>query len=131
MDVQLAAPRTIFYAIRDSWFERLFKETSLFADALETWLYELPVYPAALWPDRFEEFVAEQESAGRILSSDSRQEIINYLDDWAASLRPAELTVVVNKVQELDSSWPERSEEARARTRAEYGLPGWYAAVLE
>jgi hypothetical protein len=130
MGMIFPAPRVFYDALRASWFEQMTAELTVFRDALETCLYELPKSPSTQWRERFDQFVADQKSAGRELTPEGQEEILAYLDDWLDSLKPTAQPASADNAKAA-GTWPALSEEDRQRTRATYGLPGWYAKPLE
>ena len=86
MDEYSAVLAKLLRLVFARWLERIEQKLQLFAEALDEWLHELFANPTIDWRDRFEQFLAEQEAAGYIVPPESRQELIAYLEHWAASI---------------------------------------------
>ncbi len=74
--------REFFRLLGRLWLERIDAELWKFAQALDGWLYDLAAHPTPHWRKNFEAFLAEQRTAGRELTPESRAELLAYLETW-------------------------------------------------
>ena len=86
MDEYSAVLAKVLRLVFAQWLERIQQKLQLFSAALDEWLHELFGNPTIDWRDRFEQFLAEQAAAGYFVAPESRRELIEYLEAWAASI---------------------------------------------
>ena len=106
MDEYSAVLAKLLRLVFARWLERIEQKLQLFAEALDEWLHELFANPTIDWRDRFEQFLAEQEAAGYIVPPESRQELVAYLEHWAASIGLQETVAGSQSVDEREQSTP-------------------------
>ena len=79
--------RKLFRLAGQIWFERVQAELWEFAEPFYAWLYNLFEHPYEGWDKSLDAFLAEQAAAGRVLSPESRQAVIDHIEAHLASLR--------------------------------------------
>ena len=79
--------RKLFRLAGQIWFERVQAEVWEFAEPFYAWLYNLFEHPYEGWDKSLDAFLAEQAAAGRVLSPESRQVVIDHIEAHLASLR--------------------------------------------
>ena len=75
-----------FRLVCELWLERVEAKLQIFAEALDAWLHDLFQHPKPDWRDRFDAFVSEQEAAGRTVMAESRQDLLDFLESWSATV---------------------------------------------
>ncbi len=75
-----------FRLVCQLWLERVEAKLQIFAEALDAWLHDLFQHPKPDWRERLDAFLSEQEAADRTVEPESRQELLAFLEGWAASV---------------------------------------------
>jgi hypothetical protein len=57
-----------------------------FAEALDRWLNELFEHPRPDWRESFHQLLSQQEAEGRVVEPKSRQELLDFLEDWSKTV---------------------------------------------
>jgi len=86
MDRYQAFLREVFQLAGEIYFRRVEAELWKFAEALDGWLHELFEHPRPDWRESLDELLAQQEAEGRTALPQGRQDLLDYLEGWAASV---------------------------------------------
>jgi hypothetical protein len=86
MDLYSPVLREFLRLVFELWFKRIEEELQLFAEALDQWLHDLFGQPTPDWRESFDQLLAEQEAEGRMVAPQSRQDLLDFLEGWAATV---------------------------------------------
>jgi hypothetical protein len=86
MDPYKAWLREVLQLAGEIYLRRVEAELWKFAEALDQWLHELFAHPRPDWRESFDQFLAQQEAEGRRIEPKSRQELLDFLEGWAARI---------------------------------------------
>lgn len=74
--------REFFRLLGRLWLARLDAELWQFAKALDQWLHSHFEHPTPKWRESFDSFLAKQSAAGRTITPESHDELLEFLAAW-------------------------------------------------
>jgi hypothetical protein len=78
--------REVLELAGEIFFRRVEAELWKFGEAMHDWFYGLLAHPNPHWRESLAEVLAQQEAEGRILLPESRQALIDHLEQWEATV---------------------------------------------
>jgi hypothetical protein len=104
--------------VLELWLERVERELWDFAEPFYAWLYDTLERPTPRWRESLDEFLAWQAAEGRAPTPESRQEIVAWLDSWAATIDWAAIERAAAPVPSPQSEKPLTADDSHIQPAA-------------
>jgi hypothetical protein len=106
IEAYMKATEDVLRLAGQMFLRRMDDQLRWFAEDLHDFIYELDRNPRRDWRERFDAFLADQASRDRVITPESRKELIVYLEMWERNVyggppepKPA-LQTVVTRIEE-------------------------------
>src|SRR5690606_17521557 len=82
IEAYMKATEDVLRLAGQMFLRRMDDQLRWFAEDLHDFIYDLDRHPRRDWRERFDAFLADQASRDRVITPESRQELITYLEMW-------------------------------------------------